>query len=342
MKKILLVIIGFICINLHSIELKVNYVKKTGDNRDNYIFFKITSAVITPDKNIFVCDSKSHFISKYNWDGKFVKRVGGKKGKGPMDFNYIPSIKYCNNKLYIYDMNLLRITETDLKLNPIKYYHFGILENNIIIYNNKFIGNKRTMFNKKGRIFIMDFKGKVIKSFFSRSQFGELQKPKNKLDWALKARTSRIVFDFNKQKRNFFVGFEYPLNPMVFYILNYNGKIIKKINFKMEKKYEFPHFLNKFPLKSPKKRIYYAKVLSVFSYKNFWIVSVGCNSESKEGYRFEGLKFILFDNNGKLLDTLTLNEKISFFNITQDGYLIGTKEDSDIPQVLIYKLNISN
>lgn len=168
-------------------------IKKIGSDEKNYTFFRITSGLITPQKHILAGDSGGHFISEYDWNGKFLRRVG-RSGQGPMDFIYIKNLINKNSQVYVYDLRLGRITILNLDLKPVKFIKVqNILRANMFIDKNRIIGDLGGVFDKRGRIFISTLEGKKIRSFFNLDQFGKVKEQKqDNLKWALTLITSGL------------------------------------------------------------------------------------------------------------------------------------------------------
>ncbi len=66
-------------------ERHFRLVKTIGDDRDNYMFQRLSGAALTEEREIVVCDQLGNFVAKYDWQGNFIHSIG-QKGKGPGDF----------------------------------------------------------------------------------------------------------------------------------------------------------------------------------------------------------------------------------------------------------------
>ncbi|MDY0231973.1 MAG: 6-bladed beta-propeller [Candidatus Saccharicenans sp.] len=318
-------------------------VKSIGDNRNEYLFFKITSALISPDKEIFVGDSGGHFIAKYTWDGKFVKRIG-QPGQGPGDFNYIFDLNYLDKKIYAYDLEGLRITVMNFDLEPIKFIKlpepirgqvFITRDENILCCG---VGPGDSAQYGLERIKLLTSDGKLIKSFFSQTQFGELKPQKDLLQWAVEQWTAELITAYSADKSEIIISFEYPPNPVKFFVYDLEGKLIKTFNYNADKKYQFPDFLKSFPLKYPAKKVYYPKLSSIFVYKSYYLAFINYWVADKGPDGIEKSAYLIFDQQGNFLAEKELDQPFKFFHLTSDGYLIGTNPDDEIPKVLIYQL----
>ncbi len=188
MRKLVITIL-FSCflllyINLFSEnnQFNIKYIKSIGDNRNDYTFFKITAGLITPEKDIYIGDGGGHFIAKYSWHGKYIKRIG-QPGQGPCDFNTILFLNYSNKKIYVYDMRILRVTVMSTNLKPVKYIQTKrLIRGNMFITNDESILGTSTMFfdkNENGRIVLLNSDGNSIKCFFDQTQFGKHRSQKD-------------------------------------------------------------------------------------------------------------------------------------------------------------------
>jgi len=328
--------------NFLSAENKFNikWIKNIGDNRNEYTFFRITAGVISTEKNIYIGDSGGHFIAKYNWNGEYLNRIG-QPGQGPGDFNLISDLTYSNKKIYAYDSNIRRITIMDTNLEPIKYIKKERpIRGNIFVTKNESIlcSGAIYMDNENKRIELLNSDGKLIRCFFKQTQFGKYRSQKDQIQWAVDQWTSKLITGYSKNKSEIIISFEYPVNPVKFFVYDLNGKLVKTFSYNADKKYQFPDFLKSFPLKYPQKKVYYLTLSSLFIYKNYYLVFINYYMADKGRGEIEKNKYLVFDHQGKLLADKELKQRLKFFNLTYDGYLIGINPDDEIPKAVIYNL----
>ena len=62
-KRSIYVIVFLICICGNAKEFDLKLERTIGDERKDYTFFDISSAVVSEDKDIYVSDRKGHFIA---------------------------------------------------------------------------------------------------------------------------------------------------------------------------------------------------------------------------------------------------------------------------------------
>jgi hypothetical protein len=159
-----------------------------------------------------------------------------------------------------------------------------------------------------------------------------------------------VVYALDDSKKKMLVTFIFPDNLMLLYLYSLKGELVKKFSYQMDEKYHFPYYLyksKKLTLSSLKGR-YSADVKRIFYYKRHWYVFVNTfhykdanyeptisnikkNRESKSFY-------LKFDENGKFIDKFLTDPFFSCFHISRDGYVLGKHPDSEMEQLVIYKI----
>ena len=326
-------------------DLRIKKISSIGNDNKNYTFFKISGAVFDEDMNIYVGDRGGYFIAKYDKNGKYIGRMG-QYGQGPDDFSMISNLKYFNDKLYVWDIKNIRITVLNKNLKTIKYIKPDEQFFNMCVLKNKnFFCTYATNSSKDiGRLRILDFKGKVIDNFFNKNQYGEYKiKKQDAGQFAMSMAFSRIICNVSADKHNALIGFMYPLNPAKIFLIDMNGKIKGKFFLDYDKKYNYQmagKTLKTFmDMRFQKKTIYHSIINSMFFYKNKYLVFINL-IRVETGLKStidKNLCFVL-NKKGELLEKIKLSEGLKFFSLTQDGYILGTDKNTDIPQVLKYKL----
>ncbi|MCP4221660.1 MAG: hypothetical protein GY765_43950, partial [bacterium] len=136
--KTLLLVLLFSLGLLYANPAKLELMKTIGDERDDYTFFSITGAVVSPEKEIYVLDITGGFVAKYDWEGKFLGRTG-RKGKGPGDLYYPRAINYFNGKIYLLDRGNRRIAEITPNFDEFDYFKLptdGSFDSNMVPLGN--------------------------------------------------------------------------------------------------------------------------------------------------------------------------------------------------------------
>jgi len=324
----------------------------------------IYSAVMSDKKDIFICDHKGNFVAKYDWKGNFIKRIG-QAGQGNGDLLNPTYLCIYNQKLYIMDPKNYRIAWTDLDLTKLYYKRYGDLNKNPLnrffkitfLKNGTLLGNSFTPWDRNGRMVLFDFNAaKVIKCFFNRYPIEVSQKESDVVSDLYKENTKidkeRLekhfflsfyalpIYGIDKQTERILISFQYPNNPVKFYLYSSEGKELKSVEYPLEKKYAFPrHVLeNKSgkPLES-----HYAVIDSILSFKGYFLALVAELDFKKGRCVGKKCKFLVFDREGKLRDTVPVEKSLKPMFISNDGYLLAKDYDSDEEQLLIYKVTIN-
>jgi len=340
--KIITLLFVFTSYFLYSSSEYLKLIKTIGDERENYTFFLINSSVLSENKDIFISDVKGHFVAKYNWNGKFIKKIG-KKGKGPGDFLVPSLLNAVKNKVLVYDGGNKRIVEIDDDLENLKYYRMSksphFFSRKITdLKNGLFLGSiTYNIYSKevKERLRIFDKNGETIHKFFEYLPMKDTRNFSNPLSMMY----LETVFSTDQNKEKLIISFNFPDNPVEFYIYTSKGKYINKFSFKIDKEYRFPKYRLQYPPKYPSES-YYSVIDSLFIYKEnyiFFIIQIG--RKKKEVVKDEYMCYIV-DKFGNLKHKFKLSDKFRFFYISEEGYLLGKNFDSDMEKLLIYQVNL--
>jgi hypothetical protein len=323
-------------------------VKEIGSDEKDYLFVRIMGAVLSKKKDIYVIDSKGNFLARYNWNGKFVKRIG-RFGRGPGDFHIPAYLNIFDEKLYLWDMGNRRVVqiELDLELKTMKYYtsHDGMpFWNNFhIIDKNKCVGNSMSFsvdYNKEYKaIKILDFENQVSEMFFSKVPHEGLKNPKknnySNLFWYM---PPRIGID--TQNKQMVIAFIYPKNPIDFFVYSYDLECVDKFSYNFDETYRYPEFILKGQSPPPKKRTTIL-VHAIFVHKGLYIVMVAKNNFKDLRDYDQVLSCLVFDAASKeLKHRFTVPSHLEFFSISEHGYLLATKHYEETPKLYIFKLEL--
>jgi hypothetical protein len=357
MKTTILILI-FLSISIQQITgAKLESVKTIGDERDDYTFFSIGSAALSRDKDIYILDTIGLFLAKYDWNGKFIKRIG-QKGRGPRDFYMPRSLNYCMDKLYILERGNDRITKIDLDLNTFNYYK---IERKDMFYsrffalkNGTFLGNFSHTRQDDNRLAVVDQEGNVVKSFFDQYPVKlkiDLHKknggPKHQLHKMRVAIETLPVFGTDEERKYLLVSFEKPDNPVAFFVYDVEGKPIEKFFYKIDdQKYRISKFYIDAswqdianPLKSPAKR-FIPTVDSLFIHKEQYVVFLSLRDyKKKEQVRSQSF-CLVFAPGGELKHRFPIDSNLRVLSISPEGFLMATKSEEEPTRLYIFKLNI--
>jgi len=336
---------------LHSIQEKKDEVSlgervlSIGDTRDEYEFFSIDDAKMSSKNEIFISDKVGCFVAKYDFKGNFLAKIG-RKGAGGSDFGRPLAIEIFQDELYVLDSVNGRIAIINTDFRNRQFSHVKLQSNQI--GNNLFTINKNLFLhdifsmkdNVNGKIRTFDRKGKTLSTFFTLDQYEKTESKKDELQRALSFISSKLRISLSHDRREIITTYRYSANPIRLYILDLNGSIKKSLTIKVNDKYTFPAFLSNYPIKYPKTPVHFCKVEGLFSYQSYIIVFVDfVEADSTLGERINQKMFVL-DKKGNVLSEKSLSGTMYFFDLSSDGYLIGTDISRENPAIDIYKLNI--
>ncbi|MDX9812638.1 MAG: 6-bladed beta-propeller, partial [Bacteroidales bacterium] len=275
---IVLLISSFQLFSLESGQTySIDPIRTIGDDiSDDYFFVKITTGIISSNRDIFVGDSGGKFIAKYSWDGKFIKRIG-QAGQGPGDFLSVTRFGIVGSKLITYDIDNRRICILTPELDILDYIkiHNPLVSGDLIpVAGDRFLCSFRVLSatNGRGRIGFIDAEGKLGHCFFRRDQFGNTSMTRDDLKWALDMMVTNLLIGYDEQSDTILAGFEYPAIPAEFFRFNSKGKNLGSFKLEMGNDLIFPEYRRHFPIKAPSTPIKYLIVRSILNHKNNFLV----------------------------------------------------------------------
>jgi len=359
-KKYLIFFIIFISVySCFAHKKKFELIKTIGNDRENYILLGCNDAVLTENNDIYILNAKGNFISQFNWDGKFIRRIG-RLGSGPGDLYFPISISYFDKKLYILENGNRRITIFNTISDEFSYYKeneknkFG---NDLYVINeNKLLGIFQYIDDKRGRIGIVDKNFNLVNSFFNEYPVGfksPSSKPTDSMSMETAARmviTSsyfKPVYFFDKNTNEILISFKYPDNPISFFVYNIEGELQKKFLYKIkEKKYKFTSYLLTLSIDKLRNPDNWPKrselfIDSVFIYKNNYAAFLNLRDFKKKEMLNNQRYCLVFDKAGNLKDKFQLNKDLMIFGLS-NGYFLGIIKDEEVEKLYIYKLNLQN
>lgn len=324
------------------------------DEFDDYIIFGLADAIITDKKDIFILNAKANNVARYNWNGKFVERIG-QKGRGPKDFYFPRSLAYSTNALYILDRGNRRVVEMRLDTNTFNYFNEDpknqFLGQISIIHQNNFLGVFTSMDENRGRIGIVNQDWNIIKSFFKQTPIdSHLTKTQGKSQTSLEKIARRVitdsyfipVFHFDEKKDECLISFGNPDNPILFFVTDSNGKELKRFSYHIDdKRYSFPRFVFEYPidkLRDPNKypERYVPELDSVFIYKEKYVAFLNLVHYVKSSEKVDNSRLcLIFDRMGNLEKSFAIDKDLRVFRLCQE-YVLGTMMDQEVEKLFIY------
>lgn len=357
LKKLLLF---FSCFFAYPVILisgaSLKLVKEIGDS-DGVIIHRPNGVVITKEKEIFVADSKQHYLAKFDWNGRLIKKIG-QLGQGPADF-YLPmQLQLLENRLFLFDSGNNRFVEigTDLE-NPV-YHKYPDAMSLLLLGNFTVLEKHKFVFfscppNDSGTyqaIRILDISSNRMKVFFDQLP-QEVTVPEKKVASSPRLRFHYCpVFGTDHKNRRFIISFHAPGNPIEFFIYSFDGKSLDNFSYVYEKNYRVPDFYR--DGKRPPKDLKYTQIQipGIFVYKGHYVVFVSKVVFKGRKGAYPNVQYLIDTTDECLIfDQKTKKLKSRFpapndpeiFTLNEAGLLslFGHDKD-DNPVVQIYKLEL--
>lgn len=317
-------------------------IKTIGSEKENYTFSRLSSAVLSPRKDVFIADGKEHFIAKYSWDGKFVKKIG-QRGQGPMDFNGPKCLTISDDKLFLLDTLNMRVVSMDLDLTSLAYYKFNetgvMLGTMSLIYHNRLIGGSPLPTDDGGKIKAIDLETQAHYSFFKEKPAAIKKNTKNARAQAALSFLISPVYSLNENKQKLLVSFQYPGNPIEFFIYSIKGKELNSFKFSLPSDFSFPHHsvTSSYPIKYPAES-HTAIVDSIHTYKgHYWVFLVKLHRKRKKVIDTEN-SCLIFDEKGNLAGEFKMKMGLKVLSISQEGYMLAKNYEANFEQLFIYRI----
>ena len=347
----------FLFSSIEGASLKL--VKEIGSDDDDYLFIRLHGAVLSKNKDIYLLDCMGNSLARYDWNGKFIKKIG-QRGQGPGDFNMPCHLNLLDDKLYFFDVLNNRIAEVDLELNDIKYHNLlgaaSFTKKFFMIGKNKCVGNTLFFLEESGSQYkwlkILDFDTMQSRNFFEHVPIPVDSKKIKKSHMMIL--NCMPAIGVNQKTKKIVVSFMNPNNPIDFFVYDFAGECLEKFSYTFDKNYRYPDFM----LKGEKPPQKYTKIMvnSLFFHKGYYVFLV-CKTKMdgrKENFKFNRdghfkgqynfkskRHFLIFDETGKeLKHKIPAPDYLEAFSLSEDGYLLGTRNFEDTVKLCIYKLEI--
>lgn len=344
MKLVIKILVGAAILSymLHGTEYRANLLYTIGDERDDYTFFKIRSAVIAQDGATYIGDVGGYFVAKYDARGKFVKRFG-RAGQGPKEFLFIDSLRLFDGYLYLSDIKNLRIAKIDNNLNEMTTFRLGAIQlrgDFHVISGDRYFATFSDIKDSRGRgrAAIFNKTGDIERCFFTKDQWGEHKSERDELNWAIKMITGQVLAGYSSKWQEFVIGFEYPTPPAAYYVYGTDGK--ERCSFSVEQAAVvcFPEYKLHYPFKI-KKNHNYLRNKSIVCYKDYILVfynviEANINMEEK----IVETACVVLDRTGKKVGLTELPVGQSVFDVNAGGMMVSANTLEEIPKLYIHQL----
>ena len=337
----------FLAIGLSAQSLEL--VKRIGDDRSEYTFFRVSGAVLGPEKRIYISDAGGYFITAYDWEGRFLKRFGS-FGQGPADIQRVRNLQIHGDVLYFVDGENRRLGRLQLDftpLDPIPVRQLRLRRSVIVSNEGKIwvgladIGGAQV----QGQVVLLDGQGNPKRSFFTTNQFGAPQKKvTDKIERVLRFVHGEVQVSAMPGGSQVLIGFTHPDNPALFYLYTEEGRQVKKIVMKQPKEYCFAKHTNTFPFSysSDGDRYLYVHLLPGTA-RGYWVhinrlFVLGDKGGKVKEQKYESAVLIHLDRNGERVAEYTTDPKLEVFSVSDEGYVLSRIEDDETPCLRIYRI----
>jgi hypothetical protein len=325
-------------------------VKAIGDEREHYTLFKISGAVLTADREIIISDLKGNFVVKYDWQGKFLKRIG-QKGKGPGDFMGPSRLDLFENKIYLLDHSNARFVEMDQDLENLKYFkpaatilfkeHFRVIDHHTFIATS-FLNFSHPEVKGIGKVLIIDKYSGIKRAFFDFYPIDIGADYGGNKDRALRLDTfGEIVWALDDKRERMLISFSDPDNPIAFYVFNIKGERLHQFEYRLDKRFRFPYKLinlGHLSLESLK-GLHIANIRSIFYFDKHWFVFMETNDYRSAKDADRNFFYLRFDEDGTDAVRIPLEHGFIAYYVSGDGYVLGRRPYSEIEKLFIYRMN---
>lgn len=171
---ILVLILGF---NVFSHGMNLKKVLEFGsDDAQEYLFFKPGPITVDDEGNIYLVESETQVLRKYDRSGKFISEVGG-KGQGPSEFIGIIFLGILGENLLVYDARAKKLSRFDLDLNYLEEKQLPDINLFVTSNGNNLIFNKVNRSESAGNVIaVMNPFDKKQRTVFQEENFGRYEK----------------------------------------------------------------------------------------------------------------------------------------------------------------------
>jgi hypothetical protein len=343
-KAILFALLVLVFGSLAGMNLEISLQKIIGDERDDYTFFKIKTAVMDEEENVFVGDEGGYFISKFDKEGRFIKRFG-RSGQGPKEFLAIASARIHEKHLYVSDIKNVRITKIDLSLTEMSSFRPGYIQLRGDFYpvsKERYLCTFSSMkdVSGKGRVAVFDHKGEIIRSFFSKNQWGEYKTEKDELGWAMGQITAKVLAGYSEKWKEVFLGFEYPLTPCAYFVYDLEGKELRSFSIEQEGGVLFPEHLRQYPFEARKIHAFIENK-RIICYKDYVVLVFNVmETQLRANSVIKKTVLMVVDRHGKVVQKTDLAVGQLVFDIQKGGFMVSTNSLEETPRIYVHKLSI--
>ncbi len=323
------------------------------EDKNNFIFSRISGALLTPSKHIIIADELQNFIARYDWDGNFVDKIG-QHGRGPGDFILPRDLDITGTQISLLDQGNRRIARMNEDLENLHYIrlpqktgfcaHFRSVDKTAFFITSKFSMSFTAGLEKNPKIFCIDGSGlsaKIKYGFFTFTPMdtGDVNLKEIKILRRITTLSS-VIYGIDRASRRLLVSFTMPDNPVVFYLYNFEGKLLKRFSRPVDKKYTFLHDLYRLKQATPGtlKGKHTPNVVSIFFCNRHWYVTIALKHYKEIRYPEKKYHFMKFNREGDLVEEYTDSRGLIVYYVSPLGYVLGKNPDGPFEQLEIFRV----
>ena len=331
--------LSFIGADLYSQEFNFLPERIIGSYKDDhYIFYRISDIKFTGRGGFLVADKRRKRVSLYNSRGKYVNRLK----LGSVDILGV-------GKRHIYvcepDGKKLNLYSPQLRYQKSVFPEY-MPEKILTVYNDgSFLGTLDTGF--EGRIMKVSPGGTVVDSFFNQCWWGKMSKGYSIHEFINRQGLAGVKGGYEAHKIIF--GFRESDNPTKVFVYSERGRKLQTMSYRGSGPYKLnPCSCTAKGAKerfSPEKREeirHHVEFSSAFFFKDYRIVFLKyvdadwCMRDTRRNM------FLVFNSKGELLHEEDLCNDLTFFDIDENGRVIGADLKADKVTVQIYRIEVEN
>ena len=125
----------------------------------------VCAAAVDNDDSVFISDSDSNCLYKFDKDGRLLKKLSTKKGSGPGDFNTPRGVAVHGDRVFVCDRGNHRVQVLTTNLEPLT--QFGAQG----VGNGQLNGPEGIAVDSEGMLYVSDYINHCIQVFSSNGQF---------------------------------------------------------------------------------------------------------------------------------------------------------------------------
>lgn len=344
---LILVLIGRL--NTFSFEKHFKLIKTIGDDRGDFMFQRISGAVLTEQKDIIVSDMKGNFIAKYNWDGSFARRIG-QRGQGPGDFLGPAQLRIYGKKLYLFDRFNSRFAKMDLNLGNLFYFKidrtiffrecFDVIDHDTFLATS-FANVSDPRIEGFGKVLRINRRTGIEKTFFYLNPTGEeVDYSKNEKLAQKMDMFGEVIWGMDDARQKILISYVDPDNPVQFYLYTPDGRHLIDFQFQLDKRFSFPTKLirEKNLSLNSLQGMHIANIHSINFFAGNWYIFMETKDYQTHKDCLRNFFCLQFAGDGTFLGQFKVKDGLVVFYISRDGYVLARQPYPETEKLFVYKI----